>query len=98
MQADFLLDYDMITVERDHKLYLMARLIGGEAQESAERRRLNISLVLDRSGSMAGNKIDYTRQAAQLLSQNMSSTDIFSIVLYNETVETLLPPQQVQHK
>jgi Ca-activated chloride channel homolog len=98
MQADFLLDYDVITVEREQKLYLMARLLAGPAPQDTSRRPLNLSLVIDRSGSMAGNKIDYTRQAAKLLVQNMSANDTLSIVLYNESVETLLPPQQVQHK
>lgn len=98
MQADFLLDYDVVTVEQEQKLYLMARLVAGVAPDQGNRRPLNLSVVIDRSGSMAGNKINYTRQAAQLLVQNMSSEDILSIVLYNETVETLLPPQQVKHK
>jgi Ca-activated chloride channel homolog len=98
MQADFLLDYDVVTLKRDQKLYLMARLFAGPAPENFTRRPLNLSLSLDRSGSMAGNKIDYTRQAAQLLVQNMGPDDTFSIVLYNESIETLLPPQHVQHK
>jgi Ca-activated chloride channel homolog len=98
MKADFLLDYDVVTVEREHKLYLMARLTAGSAPDTAARRPLNISLVIDRSGSMAGNKIDYTRQAASLLVQNLTPDDLFSIVLYNEKVETFLPPQRVDHK
>ncbi|MEL6268200.1 MAG: VWA domain-containing protein [Chloroflexota bacterium] len=98
MQADFLLDYDVITVAQDHKLYLMARLNAGPAPDNTGRRPLNLSLVIDRSGSMAGSKIDYTRQAASLLVQNLSNEDTFSIVLYNENVETFLPPQRVEHK
>lgn len=98
MQAEFLLDYDVVTVEQEHTLYLMARLSAGPAPSDQIRRPLNLSLVIDRSGSMAGSKIDYTRQAAQLLVQNMSANDILSIVLYNEAVKTLLPPQNVQHK
>jgi Ca-activated chloride channel family protein len=98
MQADFLLDYDVITEERDHKLYMMARLEAGPAPETTKRRPLNLSLVIDKSGSMAGSKIDYTRQAAGLLVQNLGTEDIFSMVLYNENVETFLPPQNVEHK
>ena len=98
MRAEFLLDYDVLTVEQEHKLYLLARLEAGPAPEDAQRRPLNLSLVVDKSGSMAGSKIDYTRQAAQLLVQNMSNEDTLSVVLYNEVVETLLPAQQVQHK
>ncbi len=98
MQADFLLDYDVITVEREQTLYLMARLTAGAAPGQEARRPLNLSLIIDRSGSMAGSKIDYTRQAAALLVENLSQTDTFSVVLYNEGVETFLQPQQVTHK
>ncbi|MDX1993790.1 MAG: VWA domain-containing protein [bacterium] len=98
MRADFYLDYDVLTVQRPYKLHLMARLSSGPASDERVRRPLNLSLVIDRSGSMAGEKIDYTRQAAQFLVQNLGARDILSIVLYNDTVETLLMPEKVQRK
>ena len=98
MKADFALDYDVLTVERPQKLYLMARLVSNATPNNHTRRPLNLSLVLDRSGSMAGNKLDYTRQAAQFLVQHLGSNDILSIVLYNEQVTTLIPPDTVSQK
>lgn len=98
MRANFALDYDILTVEQAQKLYLMAYLSAGPAPKDRQRRPLNLSLVIDRSGSMAGEKIDYTRQAAQLLVQNLGVRDMLSIVLYNDTVETLLTPEHVQRK
>jgi Ca-activated chloride channel family protein len=98
MQADFALEYDVLTVEQPQKLYLMARLASGPAPDNQRRRPLNLSLVIDRSGSMGGDKIAYTRQAAQFLVQNLGVNDWLSIVLYNEGVETLLQPEQVTHK
>lgn len=98
MRADFSLDYDMLTVEHPQKLYLMARFEAGEGPDDALRRPLNLSLVIDKSGSMAGDKIDYTRQAAQFLVQHLGANDIFSIVLYNDKVETLVPPEKVSNK
>jgi Ca-activated chloride channel homolog len=98
MRADFVLDYDVLTVQQPHKLYLVARLTAGAAPDERQRRSLNLSVVIDRSGSMAGDKLDFTRQAAQFLVQNLSARDILSIVLYNDHVETLLPPEHVQHK
>ncbi|MCA9912949.1 MAG: VWA domain-containing protein [Anaerolineae bacterium] len=98
MRADFALDYDVLTVERPQQLYLMARFEAGTGPREAVRRPLNVSLVIDRSGSMAGEKIDYTRQAAQFLVQHLSRRDIFSVVLYNDKVETLLEPEPVLNK
>jgi Ca-activated chloride channel homolog len=98
MRADFSLDYDVVTLKRAQRLYLMARFESGPAAEDRERRPLNLSLVIDRSGSMGGNKIDYTRQAAQFLVQHLSAKDTLSIVLYNEQVTTLLTPEKVRQK
>ncbi|MFZ4826572.1 MAG: FHA domain-containing protein [Phototrophicaceae bacterium] len=63
-----------------------------------QRRPLNISLVIDKSGSMSGQKIDYTRQAALLVLQNLTSNDMLSVVTFNEGVETILPPSPVKDK
>lgn len=98
MRADFVLDYDVVTVQQPHKLYLIARLTAGSAPDDLKRRPLNLSLVIDHSGSMAGDKLDYTRQAAQFLVQNLSMRDVLSIVIYNNRVETLVAPAPVQHK
>ncbi|MBL8160678.1 MAG: FHA domain-containing protein [Anaerolineae bacterium] len=98
MKADFALDYDVLTVEQPHKLYLMARLTSGPAPDHLRRRPLNLSLVIDRSGSMAGEKIAYVRQAAQFLVHNLGASDSLSVVLYNENVETLVAAEPVTHK
>ncbi|MCB9453817.1 MAG: FHA domain-containing protein [Anaerolineaceae bacterium] len=98
MQADFALDYDVLTVERAQKVYLMARLVSGPPPEHQRRRPLNLSLVIDRSGSMAGEKIAYTRQAAQFLVQNLSAKDLLSVVVYHGGVEVLFQPEPMLNK
>lgn len=98
MQARYFLDYNEIVTGQPRTLHLMLQLHAGAAPEAGTRRPINLSLVIDRSGSMAGQKIEYTRQAAQLLVQNLSPRDVLSIVLYNDIVETLLMPEKVQRK
>lgn len=98
MQADYIFDYSILAPNTPHQVHLMARFIADDVSRQTQRRPLNLSLIIDHSGSMAGQKLDYTRQAAQFLVQNLSAEDILSIVLYNDSVETLLYPENVLRK
>ena len=98
MQVDTALEYDTFPLGHPVRLYLMVLVKASSAQNEAKRRSLNLSLVIDRSGSMAGAKIDFTRRAANMLVQNLGVNDMLSVVLYNDTVDTLLMPEKVQRK
>lgn len=98
MQVDIALEYDTFPVGQPLRVYLMVLVKAGAADGETRRRALNLSLVIDRSGSMAGAKIDNTRRAASMLVQNLGLNDLLSVVLYNDTVETLLMPEKVQRK
>jgi len=56
---------------------------------------LNLGLVLDRSGSMAGDKIRNLREAVKLILGRMSTQDLVSIVLFDDNVDTLVSCQPV---
>ncbi len=63
---------------------------------SRERRPVNLSIVLDRSGSMGDEmKIDYAKKAVDRLIDQLDSEDILSIVIYDDVVEILRPAQRV---
>jgi Ca-activated chloride channel family protein len=98
MQANFSLDYDFVTLEQPKKLYLLARFEAGQSTTDQARRPINLSLVIDRSGSMAGNKLDYTRHASTFLIQHLGAQDIFSLVLYNDDINTMVQPDHVTNK
>ncbi len=63
-----------------------------------KRSPLNLAVVLDRSGSMSGAKIEQARQAACGLVDQLSAGDIFSLVTYSSGVEVLIPAQAVEDK
>ncbi len=98
MHADYVLDYDVISTSRDHRLFVLARIQGGTPSEGRHRPPLNLSVVLDRSGSMAGDKLDFVKKAAQFLVQHLSTSDIFSLVTYDTNVTVDLPPAAVVYK
>lgn len=54
---------------------------------------VNLSIVLDRSGSMRGDKIEYARQAAIEAIRRLHPQDIVSLVTYDSAIETIIPAQ-----
>lgn len=59
------------------------------------RPAVNLALVIDRSGSMGGDKIARAREAARELVRQLGPDDIISIVAYDSEVEVLVPAQRV---
>ena len=63
--------------------------------EEHERYPLNLSIVIDRSGSMAGDKLEKTKEAVVHLLKQLQETDIVSVVTYETNVEVVISPQKV---
>lgn len=68
---------------------------GAPCEREKARQPLNLAVVLDRSGSMRGAKIEQAKQAAEMLVERLRPDDIFSLVIYDSEVKTLVPPQPV---
>jgi Ca-activated chloride channel family protein len=68
-----------------------------EARKSDDTRRapMNLSIVLDRSGSMEGAKLEKARQAAAMAVDNLGDDDIFSLVTYDSDTNLLIAPERV---
>jgi Ca-activated chloride channel family protein len=60
---------------------------------TTERPPINLGLVLDRSGSMSGSKIEKARDAAVQALRRLDRSDVFSLVIYDHEVDTLVPAQ-----
>jgi Ca-activated chloride channel homolog len=64
----------------------------------APRRNLNLSIAIDRSGSMAGSPLHHALKAAETVVDQLEPTDTLSIVVYDDAVDTVVPPQAVSDK
>jgi len=60
------------------------------------RPPVNLALVIDRSGSMAGEKLAKAREAALEAVRRLGPDDVVALVAYDTRVETLVPAQPVR--
>lgn len=79
-------------------IYLYINVVSGDVKQEKPRTPLNVSLVLDRSGSMAGEKMEYARKAARFLVDQLNDKDYLSIVNYDDLVEVTSASQPIKNK
>ena len=60
-----------------------------------QRPPLNLAVVLDRSGSMTGAKLEKARQAAMMLVDQLGADDVVSLVVYDSDVQVVAPARRV---
>ena len=80
------------------KAYLKIGLTGFELQRGTPRTPANIAIVLDKSGSMQGEKMARAREAAILAVSKLNSEDIAAIVSYDNVVRVDMPATRVSDK
>nr|MBA3895200.1 VWA domain-containing protein [Gemmatimonadales bacterium] len=71
--------------------YLRVSFTAPEAPRSGTRLPVNVALVLDRSGSMSGGKLDLAREAAERALAQLKSDDRFAVVAYDDRVDVVTP-------
>jgi Ca-activated chloride channel family protein len=62
-----------------------------------ERAPLNIALVIDRSGSMSGTKIERAKEAAIQAIRRLDSRDIVSVITFDNNIDVLISATKVSN-
>ncbi len=88
-------DLDLVASETPTQRVVELVVIPPSAGASGGRPPLNLALVIDRSGSMHGDKIDNARQAAAHVLDLLQEQDQVAIVAYDDTIDVLSPSQHV---
>ncbi len=93
--AQVALDADLVQsalqTSKTNRVYLRLSLKAAAAARAERRTPINVALVLDRSGSMEGERIAAAKEAAQMALARLSSEDTVALVAYNHNVDVLRP-------
>ena len=84
---------DKVLKGSDGKVAVSLTLAGAniERQAPVQVQHADLVIVLDRSGSMQGRKIDDARQAVMRLVDRLTVNDRLSLVTYSNGVDTVFP-------
>jgi Ca-activated chloride channel family protein len=80
----------LVKSERGAPVVVKIEVEGCVAPKKA-RAPLNLAIVLDRSGSMSGAKLEQAKQAASLLVDQLDPDDIISLIAYESGIEVVVP-------
>jgi Ca-activated chloride channel homolog len=93
------LDVDVIAVETDDQLSVLIEMTAPPAPpEAAPRRPSTLEVVLDRSGSMTGGRLDGAKLALAGLVDKLDPSDNFGLVIFDNEVEVVVPAGPLRDK
>lgn len=91
MQPTVRLNHNLLAVESEHTVHAMVELTAPEAPDHGQRPGLKLALVIDRSGSMAGDKLAVTKACAAYLVRRLDPSDELAVVTYDDAVDLVVP-------
>jgi Ca-activated chloride channel family protein len=76
---------------RDTVTDVLIRITPAIPADTSPRPPLNLGLVIDRSGSMEGDRLRYAKQAVNYLVAHLQPTDRVSVIAFDDRVDVLVP-------
>ncbi|MEI6231424.1 MAG: VWA domain-containing protein [Planctomycetota bacterium] len=88
----------VVEANKKQTAFLKVGMTGFPIEGDRKRAGVNISLVIDRSGSMQGEKMERAKESAMAALDRLNSDDIVSVVVFDHTVEVLVPSTKLTDK
>src|SRR5437763_4953911 len=90
VEAQLRLEHAVVAVETEHRVHVMVEL-KAPAAPATERGPLDVALVVDRSGSMHGPKLESVKACGAYLAERMGAGDRLAVVAYDDEVDLVAP-------
>src|SRR5690606_7355393 len=87
VEAD--LGQSVLATSKPGNVFLRLSLKSLASAARKERAPINAAIVIDRSGSMSGDRISAAREGARVALKRLSSDDRVALIAYNHGVEVL---------
>jgi Ca-activated chloride channel family protein len=91
MQPTIRFEHHLIALATEQTVNVMLELDAPEPPGHTERAALRLALVIDRSGSMAGDKLATTKECAAFLARRLSPADELAVITYDNDVDLVAP-------
>lgn len=95
MHINAVLEMDVVALEQDDSVTVMLELTAPQVEHSTRRPPQAVIVVLDRSGSMGGGRLDASKQALISLTDRLDERDWFGLVTFNQMAQVVIPVQRV---
>lgn len=86
------LGHKVLPADSDSETFVFADVSGDANAKATTGAPLDLAIAIDRSGSMSGKKLDNALAAARTAIQRLRDGDVVSVILYNTSIETIVPP------
>ncbi|HLX59841.1 MAG TPA: VWA domain-containing protein [Planctomycetota bacterium] len=87
-----------LIADKKQTAFVKVALTGFAIENPAERTPVNVALVLDRSGSMQGPKLEHAKIGAISALERLGPNDIVSVIVFDDTVNVLVPATKLTDK
>ena len=98
MQLNAHIDVDLVAVEQPDEITVLLEVRAPESQTDTQRNPAAVQVVLDRSGSMTGERLDAAKRALIGLVDRLDPTDHFGVVAFDDIAHVVIPAAPVQNK
>src|SRR3990170_3622704 len=89
---------NLVRLDEPQMLYIILEIEAPAEARQAPAPPLNVCLVLDRSTSMQGEKMDTVKSAAIQVLRNLRPQDILSVVAFSDRAEVIIPASYLQDR
>lgn len=90
MRANYRLDRSVVAIDVDGTIHVLVDLVAPPAP-GVTRKPIDVAVVIDRSGSMSGRKLEAVRRAVIQLGRLLGPADRLAVVTFDGNAQLVLP-------